>query len=112
MSKVLTKEIADEWIADEDSHDLSEFEAIDGAAAESLSKYKGELGLQGLTDLNDSAAESLSKYEGKLDLSGLTELSDAAAESQGKNKGEINYEEPKGWVEKFKGWVEKFKANQ
>jgi len=78
MSKVLTKEIAEEWIADEDSIDLDEFVAIDDAAAESLSKHKGELRL------------------------GLTKLSDAAAESLSKHKGEINDEDPKEWAEEFK----------
>ena len=79
MSKVLTKEIADEWIADEDSHDLCEFEAID-----------------------DAAAESLSKHEGYLYLNSLKELSDAAVESLGKHKGEINDEDPKEWAEEFR----------
>ena len=79
MSKVLTKEIADEWIADEDSHDLCEFEAIDDAAAESLSKHKGELGLGDLTELSDAAIESLSNH-----------------------KGGINEEDPREWAEEFR----------
>ena len=87
LSNVLTKEIAEEWIADEDSYDLAEFEAIDDAAAESLSKHKGELHLDGLTKLSGAAAESLSKYKGDLVLSGLTELSDAVAESLSKHNG-------------------------
>ena len=80
MSKVLTKEIAQEFLADEDSHDLCEFEAIDGAAVQSLGKHKGDLDLSGLTELSDAAAESLSKHEGKID---------------GEDPGE--------WAEKFKG---------
>ena len=40
--KVLTKEIAERFLADEDSVDLSEFTAVENAAAESLSKH-GEL---------------------------------------------------------------------
>ena len=37
--KVLTKEIAEQFLADEDSVGLSEFTAIEDEAAESLSKY-------------------------------------------------------------------------
>ena len=80
--KTLTKEIAEQFIADEDSVDLYEFTKLDDdAAAESLSKCQGLLSLDGLTELSDSAAESLSKHQGQLSLDGLTELSDAAAES-------------------------------
>ena len=43
--KVLTKEIAEEFLVD--PMDLSEFTAIDDAATESLSKFKGELNLPG-----------------------------------------------------------------
>ena len=93
MSKVLTKEIADEWIADEDSHDLCEFEAIDDAAAESLSKHEGYLYLNSLKELSDAAAESLGKHKGDYDLGleGLTKLSDAAAESLSKHKGGLDF---------------------
>jgi hypothetical protein len=116
---VLTKEIAELFIADEESVDLSEFTAIedeaaevlskresghyvgiglDGlkslsdAAAESLSKHKGDLSLNGLTSLTDAAAEILSKHEGGLDLYGLTSLSDAAAESLSKKEGPLTLE--------------------
>ena len=58
--KVLTKEIAEQFLADYRSVDLSEFTEIKDAAAESLSKYKGWLNLDGLTELSDFAAESLS----------------------------------------------------
>lgn len=61
---VLTKEIADQFVADDDSVDLSAFTAFEDAAAESLSKHEGELYLHGLTSLSDAAAESLSKHEG------------------------------------------------
>jgi len=55
--------------------------------AESLSKHKGWLNLNGLTTLSDAAAESLSRHEGCLSLLGLTALSDAAAESLSKHDG-------------------------
>ncbi len=85
--KVLTKEIAEQFLADDESVDLSEFTAIEDAAAESLSEYEDGLGLSGLTELSDAAAESLGKHEGDLWLDGLWQLSDAAAESFGKYKG-------------------------
>ena len=48
--KMLTKEIAEQYLADEDSVDLSEFTAIEDAAAESLSKHEEDLYLDDLTD--------------------------------------------------------------
>ena len=62
--KVLTKEIAEQFLADEDSVDLSEFTAIEDDAAASVSKHKGDLNFGGLKSLSDAAALSLSKYEG------------------------------------------------
>jgi acyl carrier protein len=87
--KVLTREIAEQYIADEDSFDLYEFTRIDDAAAESLTKHEGDLWLNGLTELSGAAAESLTKHEGDLYLNGLTELSDAAAESLAKHEGTL-----------------------
>ena len=78
--KVLTKEIAEQFLADEDSVNLGEFTAIEDAAAESLSNYEGDVALSGLSQLSDSAAVSLSKHKGCLSLSGLTHLSFAAAQ--------------------------------
>jgi hypothetical protein len=63
--KVLTKEIAEQFLADEESVGLSECTAIEDAAAKSLSRYEGtSLFLAGLTSLSDTAAESLGKYKG------------------------------------------------
>ncbi len=76
---VLTKEIAEQFLTDEDSVDLSEFTAIEDAAAESLSKHAGVLGLDGLTSLSDTAAESLGKHQGWiLYLSGVIAVSKLA----------------------------------
>ena len=68
---VLTLEIAEQFLANDNSVDLSEFTKIQEAAAESLSKYQAALSLRCLTELSDAAAESLSKHQGGLDLSGL-----------------------------------------
>ena len=54
--KVLTKEIAEQFLEDEDSVDLSEFTAIDDDAAEVLSGSEWMLELDGLTTLSDAAA--------------------------------------------------------
>ena len=89
--KVLTKNIAKQFLEDEDSAvDLDEFTAIEDAAAKSLSKYEGDLYLDGLTSLSDAAAKSLSKHEGDLNLDGLTSLSDAAAKSLSKHEGDLS----------------------
>ena len=91
--KILAKGVASTWLAcrdDEESVDFSSFTGIEEEAADVLSKHKGELNLNGLTELSDAVAESLSKFEGDyLQLDGLTELSDAAAESLSKFKGEV-----------------------
>ena len=67
--------------------ELTGLTELSDAAAESLSKHKGNLGLNRLTTLSDAAALSLSKYEGNLVLKGLTELTDVAAENLGKHAG-------------------------
>ena len=60
----LTKEIAEQFLADEKAVDLSEFTEVDDDAAESLSKHERDwLFLNGLTSLSDAAAESLSKHK-------------------------------------------------
>jgi hypothetical protein len=92
--------------------------SLSDAAAEALSKHKGDLNLGSykLTSQNDSlgyvalarklvsqkggshyflslsdtAAEAFSKHEGELDLSGLESLSDAAAESLSRHKGDLD----------------------
>ncbi len=72
--KVLTKEIAEQFLADEDSVDLSEFTAIEDDAANNLSKREGELDLDGLTCLSVIAATHLASSSGKLFLDSVTEL--------------------------------------
>jgi hypothetical protein len=108
--KVLTREIVEQFLAD-DSWNFAGFKAIEDeaaeelakydkglyiyhlrelsdAAADSLSKHEGDfLWLDSLPSLSDAAAESFSKYKGGLRLAGLTELSDAAAESLSKHEG-------------------------
>lgn len=84
---VLTREIAEQFLVDEDSVTLDVFSQIEDAAAESLSRHQGYLCLDGLKTLSDAAAESLSKHRGDLYLDGLETLSDAAAKSFSKHRG-------------------------
>ena len=85
---ILTLEIAEQFLEDPDSISFGCYTSIEDAAAESLSKYQGNLNLYGLTELSDAAAESLSKHKGAtLDLTGLTEFSDSAAEALAKYRG-------------------------
>ena len=77
--KVLTKEIAEQFLENVNSVELSKFTAIEDEAAERLSKCRGGwLSLDGLTSLSDAAAESLSKHEGDLSLS-LDNIPESAA---------------------------------
>ena len=81
--KLLTREIAERFLEDEHAVDLPGCTAIETAAAEILSKYRGDLDLDldGLTSLSDAAAKSFREYNSGLSLNGLTELSCAAAQS-------------------------------
>ncbi|MDA8736362.1 hypothetical protein N9M57_03170 [Opitutales bacterium] len=82
-------EVAQRFIEDADSIDLSAASSIDEAAAVVLSKFEGWLCLDGLTELSDSTVEVLAKQEGTLSLDGLSELSDAAAEALSKHEGTL-----------------------
>ncbi|MDC1309978.1 hypothetical protein N8X69_03145, partial [Opitutales bacterium] len=86
--KVLTKEIAEQFLNNA-SIDLTKFIQLDEDAAASLAKCKeDDLFLSALTELSDAAAESLAKFNGAcLHLDGLTEISDAATESLAKYNG-------------------------
>ena len=58
---VLTKEIAEQFLADDESVDLSEFTAIEDDAAESLGKHEGDLKVD-LYELPESAAQILRNH--------------------------------------------------
>ncbi len=99
--KVLTKEVAEEYLNEDDPR-FQEFTAIEDEAAEVLgSRYKNEcqstLYLNGLTSLSDAAAKSLAEYRGyrgKCDhglfFLGLESLSDAAARRLSRYNGTLN----------------------
>lgn len=75
----ITKEIAEQFLEDEDSVELSEATAIDDDAADVLARHDGDLWLSSLTSVSDGAAGVLSKHKGDLYLSGLHGLTDASA---------------------------------
>jgi hypothetical protein len=58
--KVLTKEIAEQFLADDDSVDLDEFTAIEDAAAEVLASSDQDICLEQLTDCSPRASILLS----------------------------------------------------
>jgi uncharacterized protein YxjI len=63
--KIIDEDMAQKFSANSESA-LGYFEEITDAAAESLSRYEGEvLNLSGLTSLTDAAAKSLSKHKGR-----------------------------------------------
>ena len=63
---VLTKEIAEQFLADEDSVDLSEFTAIEDDAAEVLATAKSDrLILSRIRELSENATIALSQFQGK-----------------------------------------------
>ena len=80
-TKLLTKELAEQFLSNPSSVDLREFTAVEEQASETLAKHKGWLDLNGLTKLSDQAAEALGKREGDLSLMSLTSLSDHAAQA-------------------------------
>jgi len=88
--KVLTKEIAEQFSADEGDMELSEFTAIEDEAAECLvGMHCGALELDGLTSISDAAALSLSKHKGELDLTGVSALSLTVAQTLAAHEGAL-----------------------
>ncbi|MDB0056755.1 hypothetical protein OAF87_02705 [Akkermansiaceae bacterium] len=79
---IIDEEIAKRFMDDPDNVDLYYMGELSGAAAESLSKQKGDLYLN--------------------HLNCLTELSDAAAESLSMHNGNINGEDPAEWADSLR----------
>jgi len=89
--KILTKEIAEQFLEDNGSVDLGEFDSLENSAAEVLAGYHdGELYLNGLMSLSKSSAQHLSFPEGFLHLNGLTNLSLAAGKALGERQYALN----------------------
>jgi len=64
-----------------------EFEILDDAAARALAEYRGDLYLNGLTQLSDAAVNALAAHGNYLSLNGLMRLSDEAANALAKHRG-------------------------
>jgi len=91
VTLLMDHDLANRFIDDPENVFLSEVTAITDEAAGILSKYPGDLELDGLTELSDAAAESLSKHKGgDLYINGVGKLSDAAAKSLSKYQGRID----------------------
>lgn len=89
-ANVLTKSIAEQFLANSESVDLRMFPAIEDDAAAVLGASDSVLELDGLAGLSDAAADGLSKAGGSLlSMNGLTGLSDAAAKALGRFRGEL-----------------------
>ena len=63
-------EMANQFLSDPESTDLSTPHLIDDDAAAALSRHRDDLALSGLTELSDAAAEALSRHQ-YLSLTGL-----------------------------------------
>jgi uncharacterized damage-inducible protein DinB len=81
--KVLTKEIAEQFLEDDESVDLSEFTAIEDEAAEVLIRCTEHLDLSGIRYLSDRSAESLTKSLATISLHSLASISETSAEVLG-----------------------------
>jgi len=86
-SKLLTKQIAEQFIAGE-IDTLDEFTSIEDAAAIVLATFGGDsLSLNGLTNISNNVAKALASFKGcdgdkcSLNLEGLECLSEAAAQA-------------------------------
>jgi len=90
---LLTKKIAEQFLTDEGSVDLSVFTAIDEQAAEVLSGYDGDLPLESLADLSVTAATFLAGHEnGDLWIDGVTELSAELAVALSQHHGRLTFD--------------------
>ena len=65
---------------------------------EILSRYEGDLILDGISELSDAAAVSLSSHRGRLGLKGLQQISNEAIEALGKHQGLIENQQPSDFL--------------
>jgi hypothetical protein len=92
--KNITKEVAENFLKEPNSWDLSKRTHLDEDAAEVLGRFKGsELLLQGLEALTEAAAKSLAQFNGGLDLRGLKSIHWKVAThlSRAKRQSPISY---------------------
>ena len=83
----ITKEIAAQFLEDNESVYLPDYTKIAGDAAELLTQHTGTLSLDGLRSLSATAAAQLAKHVGTLSMGDLEDLSSEAAENLIDHKG-------------------------
>ena len=89
-SKILTQEIAKQFLKDEGSVDLWEYTSLDDDAAQLLAKHEGELDLTGLLNVSESNIQILARHNGDdLRLCGLKSISDSMAIALAGTKGNL-----------------------
>jgi hypothetical protein len=88
-AKLLTKQVAEQFIEDCGKFDLSTYTSIQDDAAKVLALHKRRLDLHGLKTLSDSAALALSKHKGPIYLVNVTHLSDSAASALACHEGHL-----------------------
>ena len=101
--KNITKEVAENFLKEPNSWDLSKATHLDEDAAEVLGRFKGsELILQGLEALTEAAAKSLAQFNGVLDLRGLKTIHWKVATHLSRAKRQS----PRSEVGKITQWLE------
>lgn len=87
--KILTKEIAEQFLAGEDSVDLNEFTSLEDDAADLLGTYSGsDLFLFNIKNFSVTAAKGLARYGGTLTIDVSNASDQAIAElSKASNEG-------------------------
>ena len=106
--KVLTKEIAEQFMKEEDSVDLSLYSEFEDSAIEALSNYDGQLSLDalvkevkeweylgssnyGVRESGEALARLLSKHKGDLEFDMLLDLSEEAAKELAIHIGNLSF---------------------
>ena len=106
--KVLTKEIAEQFMKEEDSVDLSLYSEFEDSAIEALSNYDGQLSLDalvkevkeweylgsfnhGVRENGEALACLLSKHKGDLEFDMVLELSEEEAKALANHRGNLAF---------------------
>lgn len=97
QNNILDKTVAESFMEDSSSVDLSTYTEITVEAAEVLSGYgkregdrpDGQLDLSGLMEISEECAEALENHSGEINLYGLNELSPKIASKLGKKSGTL-----------------------
>lgn len=98
--KVLTKEIAEQFLNEEDSVDLSVYSEFEDSAIEALSSYDGQLSLDAFVkevkkweylEKGEALACLLSKHKGDLEFDMLLELSEEEAKALANHRGNLSF---------------------